>query len=151
MPGEPKGTSSLSVFDKDSMAMDGFSIPLARNAYNLEPNIYNEVTPQKRPLSSCTPTIILKDGLAEIIIGASGGSQIVKSIFMSIAKFYRWGWPLLGVIRSPRSHNQLIPEVVYAEYGLPEWVSEGLKTKGHIVCRQSGGSVVQAIARTSVG
>jgi gamma-glutamyltranspeptidase/glutathione hydrolase/gamma-glutamyltranspeptidase/glutathione hydrolase/leukotriene-C4 hydrolase len=178
MPNEPKGTSSLSVLDKDGIAvaltttinldfgsmlydiesgivlnseMDDFSIPLACNAYNLEPSVYNEVGPKKRPLSSCAPTIILKDGTAELIIGASGGSQIVTSIFMSIVKFYKWGWPLLEVIKSPRVHHQLIPEAVYAEYGLPEWVSEGLKTKGHMVCRQLGGSVVQTIARTGVG
>jgi gamma-glutamyltranspeptidase len=178
MPNEPKGTSSLSVLDKDGIAvaltttinldfgsmlydiesgivlnseMDDFSILLARNAYNLEPSVYNEVGPKKRPLSSCAPTIILKDGTAELIIGGSGGSQIVTSIFMSIVKFYKWGWPLLEVIKSPRVHHQLIPEAVYAEYGLPEWVSEGLKTKGHMVCRQLGGSVVQTIARTGVG
>jgi gamma-glutamyltranspeptidase len=180
MPNEPKGTSSLAVLDKDGVAvaltttinldfgsmlydtetgivlninseMDDFSIPLARNAYDLEPSVYNEIAPQKRPLSPCAPTVILRDGLPELIIGASGGSQIVTSIFLSIVKFYKWEWPLLEVIRSPRVHHQLIPEVVYAEFGLPEWVSEGLKMKGHAVSWQSGGSVVQAIARNSVG
>jgi gamma-glutamyltranspeptidase len=162
MPNEPKGTSSLSVLDKEGMAvslattinpgfgsmlydiesgivlnseMDDFCIPLTSNAYNPEPSVYNEVAPQKRPLSSCAPTIILRDGLTEILIGASGGSQIVTSIFMRIVKFYKWGWSLLEVIRNPRVHHQLIPEAVYVEYVLPEWVSEGSKTKGHMMCR----------------
>ena len=95
--------------------------------------------------------MILKDGLAELVIGASGGSQIVTSIFMSIVKFYKWSWPLLEVIKSSRLHHQLIPEVLYVESGLPEWVSKGFKFKGHVVCAQSGGSVVQAIARSSDG
>lgn len=59
--------------------MDDFSIPGIPNAFGLQPSFYNYVAPGKRPLSSCTPTIIERDSKFEFAVGASGGSMIVTA------------------------------------------------------------------------
>jgi gamma-glutamyltranspeptidase/glutathione hydrolase/gamma-glutamyltranspeptidase/glutathione hydrolase/leukotriene-C4 hydrolase len=181
---DPKGTSHLSVLDDYGTAvaltttinlywgakvhdpqtgivlnseMDDFSIPGRSNAYKLEPSVYNFILPYKRPLSSTTPTIIIEaDGEPGLVIGGSGGSRIVTGVFQAIVKNYLWGYGLLDTIKSPRVHHQLIPQVVYAEDGVGDWVVEGLRRRGHVVDHRSageasGGSVLQAVKRMETG
>ncbi|RPA78952.1 gamma-glutamyltranspeptidase [Ascobolus immersus RN42] len=175
---DPKGTSHLSVLDKDGNAvaltttvnlywgaklhdpntgivlnseMDDFSIPGRSNAYDLKPSIYNFIKPFKRPLSSTAPTIIVEDGKASLIIGASGGSRIVTSVFQAIVKNVLWDLTLLDTLKSPRLHHQLIPEVATMEAGIPQAIIDGLEARGHTLVDVSGGSVIQAIRRYSDG
>lgn len=175
---DPKGTSHLSVIDKSGGAvaltttinlywgakihdpktgivlnseMDDFSIPGKSNAFLLEPSVYNYILPRKRPLSSTTPTIVVEaDGTSGLVIGGSGGSLIVTSVFQAIVKNYLWGYSLLDTIRSPRLHHQLIPEVAYAESGVESWIVEGLRKRGHVVDQRQEGqaagmSVLQVV------
>jgi gamma-glutamyltranspeptidase len=175
---DPKGTSHLSVLDKDGGAvaltttvnlywgaklhdpktgivlnseMDDFSIPGRSNAYDLKPSIYNFIKPYKRPLSSTAPTIIVENGKAALVIGASGGSRIVTSVFQAIVKNILWDLTLLDTVKSPRLHHQLIPEVATMEAGIPQDIIEGLKARGHALVDVAGGSVMQAIRRYSDG
>lgn len=166
-PNEPKGTSHLSVVDRDGNAaaltttvnlywgaklhdpatgivlnseMDDFSIPNRSNAHLLEPSIYNYILPYKRPLSSMAPTIVVEaDGSPGLVIGGSGGSRIVTGVFEAIVKSYFWGYGLLETIKSPRLHHQLFPEIVSAEAGAEDWIIEGLRERGHQVQRNDGG------------
>jgi len=166
-PNDPKGTSHLSVIDKDGNAvaltttinlywgaklhdlttgvvlnseMDDFSIPGRSNAYNLEPSVYNYIQPFKRPLSSTAPTVIVDaNGQAKMVIGASGGSRIVTGVFEAIIKKIVWGYSLLDTIRSPRLHHQLIPEVVSCEEAVEDRVLAELESKGHVVSRKRRG------------
>ncbi|KAF8242424.1 gamma-glutamyltranspeptidase [Wilcoxina mikolae CBS 423.85] len=175
-PNSPSGTSHLSIIDKSGNAvaltttinlywgakihdpltgvvlnseMDDFSIPGRSNAYNLHPSVYNYIQPFKRPLSSTAPTIIVSPaGHARMVIGGSGGSRIVTGVFEAIIKKLMWGYSLLDTIKSARIHHQLIPETVYAEDGVPDWVLKGLEERGHEVSRKkrgeaAGGSVLQ--------
>ena len=60
--------------------MDDFSMPTANNdgaQFGMPPSPYNFIEPGKRPLSSCTPTIIEKNGKVELVVGGSGGSHII--------------------------------------------------------------------------
>ncbi|KAH8153144.1 uncharacterized protein LAJ45_02731 [Morchella importuna] len=157
-PTEPHGTSHISVFDRHGGAaaltttvnlhwgamihdpvtgivlnseMDDFSIPGRRNAYNLEPSVYNYIRPYKRPLSSTAPTIVVEgDGNVGLVIGGSGGSRIVTGVFEAVVKTYFWGWDLLDTIKSPRLHHQLIPETVSAEWDMEAWVVRGWRRGG---------------------
>lgn len=166
-PNDPKGTSHLSVLDKDGNAaaltttvnlywgaklhdpvtgivlnsqMDDFSIPGRSNAYLLKPSVFNYILPYKRPLSSTAPTIIVEaDGSPGLVIGGSGGSRIVTGVFQAIIKSYFWGYGLLDTIKSPRLHHQLIPEIVIAENGVEDWILEGLRERGHKVVQKEIG------------
>jgi gamma-glutamyltranspeptidase len=179
-PNDPKGTSHLSVIDSAGNAvaltttvnlywgakihdpitgvvlnseMDDFSIPGRSNAYNLEPSVYNYIKPFKRPLSSTSPTVIVDaNGEAKMVIGGSGGSRIVTGVFEAVVKKLVWGYSALDTIRSSRLHHQLIPEVVYAEEGVEDWVVMELERRGHTVDRKkrgeaAGGSVLQGVWR----
>ncbi|KAK6543943.1 hypothetical protein TWF694_000661 [Orbilia ellipsospora] len=132
--------------------MDDFSIPGTDNAFRLQPSIYNYIKPYKRPLSSTAPTITVYNGYPSLIIGGSGGSRIVTSVFLAFIKIYKWGYDLLDTIHSPRVHHQLIPEVAYVEHGTRADVVQGLKDRGHTVQELAViGSVMQAIHRLPDG
>ncbi|KAJ6263306.1 Gamma-glutamyltransferase [Drechslerella dactyloides] len=176
---ESRGTSHMSALDAEGMAvaltttvnlyfgaricdpetgivlndeMDDFSIPGTDNAFRLQPSIYNYIKPFKRPLSSTAPTITVYNGYPSLIIGGSGGSRIVTSVFLSFIKIYKWGYSLLDTIRSPRVHHQLIPEVAYTEAGLRDDIVLGLKDRGHVVEELPViGSVIQAVHRLPDG
>ncbi|KAF8466699.1 gamma-glutamyltranspeptidase [Kalaharituber pfeilii] len=179
-PNEPKGTSHISVLDQFGNAvaltttvnlywgalvhdvrtgivlnseMDDFSIPARPNAYGLRPSIYNYIKPRKRPLSSTAPTIAWeRDGKPGLIIGASGGSRIVTSVFECIVKNYLWEYDLLDTIKSPRMHHQLLPEIVYVENGTSKEAIEELRLRGHeVAVVPRVGSVVQAVRRLGDG
>src|SRR5690606_26379595 len=121
------------------------------NAYNLKPSVYNYIKPFKRPLSSTAPTIMIEDNKPTLIIGGSGGSRLVTSVFQALVKNYLWDFSLLDTIKSARAHHQLIPEVAYLEAGVPESLAESLRMRGHRVDRVFGGSVLQGIRRYSDG
>ncbi|KAK6501730.1 hypothetical protein TWF481_009557 [Arthrobotrys musiformis] len=176
---EDHGTSHMSAIDSDGMAvaltttvnlyfgaricdpetgivmndqMDDFSIPGTDNAFKLQPSIYNFVKPYKRPLSSMAPTITVYNGYPSLVIGGSGGSKIVTSVFLSFIKIYQWGYSLLDTIHTPRVHHQLMPEVAFVEGDLREDLIEGLEARGHKVERvPTIGSVIQAIHKRPDG
>lgn len=113
--------------------MNDFSIPNTSNAFHLMPSIYNFIEPYKRPQSSMSPTIILRntgDGLKEpeLVIGAAGGSRITTAVFHAIVKIIFESQSLLKVIAAPRIHHQLIPEVLMVE-DIGFWESEANNTR----------------------
>ena len=92
--------------------MDDFSIPGISNAFGLAPSPYNYIQPGKRPLSSCVPTIIEKDGKVELVVGASGGSRIITSTANVIVNVLDFGRNPLDAVSDPRAHHQLLPNLV---------------------------------------
>jgi gamma-glutamyltranspeptidase/glutathione hydrolase len=90
--------------------MDDFSVkPGVPNAYGVIGSEANEIQPQKRMLSSMTPTILLKDGDVSMVVGTPGGSTIFTSVFQTIVNVIDFGMSPLDAIDAGRFHHQLIP------------------------------------------
>ena len=98
--------------------MDDFSVPNSvGNFFNLAPSPQNFPEPFKRPLSSMSPSIVLKEnGDIRLIGGASGGPRIITSTVQVILNFIGRGKSLLESFQEPRIHSQLFPQEVELEH-----------------------------------
>ena len=96
--------------------MDDFSAkPGAPNQFGLLGTDANSIQPQKRMLSSMTPTIVLKNNKPYIIIGSPGGSTIITVVLQVIMNCIDFNMNIFQAIAAPRIHNQWYPDVVYSE------------------------------------
>jgi gamma-glutamyltranspeptidase / glutathione hydrolase len=112
--------------------LDDFtSKPGTANAYGLIGYNANLPGPGKRPLSSMTPTIVLKDGKPVLITGSPGGSWIISAVLQVIVNVLDFKMPLGEAISAPRIHEQWQPDEVYAEPGIEPAVLEALAKRGH--------------------
>jgi gamma-glutamyltranspeptidase / glutathione hydrolase len=112
--------------------LDDFtSKPGTANAYGLVGYNANLPGPGKRPLSSMTPTIILKDGKPFLITGSPGGSRIISAVLQVIVNAIDFQMPIGSAISAPRLHQQWQPEDVYVEPGFPADVLDALEKRGH--------------------
>jgi hypothetical protein len=75
----------------------------------------NAIAPGKRPLSSMTPTIVLKDGRAVLIVGASGGSRIITTVLEVMVNVIDHGLTLQDAVDAPRFHHQWLPDTLASE------------------------------------
>ncbi len=132
--------------------MDDFTaLPGERNAFGLIQSDRNAVEPGKRPLSSMSPTIILKDGEPYLMLGASGGPRIISSVLAVVLNVLDFALPIERAITTPRVHHQWTPDEVYFDRtALPDVVA-GLESRGHVMSNDARGGVVQAILRTTTG
>jgi gamma-glutamyltranspeptidase/glutathione hydrolase len=90
--------------------MDDFSAkPGVPNVYGVVGNTANEIQPGKRPLSSMSPTILLRDGSVELVVGTPGGSTIFTSVFQTIVNIVDFGMAPLDAVGATRFHHQLLP------------------------------------------
>ncbi len=88
--------------------MDDFSAkPGVPNKFGVVGNDRNAIEPGKRMLSSMTPTLLLRDGRPELVIGTPGGSTIFTSIYQVILNLYLHGMPLQAAVDATRFHHQL--------------------------------------------
>lgn len=114
--------------------MDDFSTPGKVNIYGIAPSEANYIAPQKRPLSSMAPSLIVgKDGEIEMIVGSAGGSKITTSITQAIVQHFYMNANLSITenFKTDRLHHQLLPNVVDYEGGFNQEIVEGLKAKNH--------------------
>lgn len=113
--------------------MDDFTIkPGHPNIYGLIQGEANAIAPNKRPLSSMTPTIILKDDKVYLALGSPGGPTIINSVLQVIINVVDHGMNLQQAVNAPRIHHQWLPDVVkYELFGLAEDVRKSLEIKGH--------------------
>ena len=97
--------------------MDDFSAkPGAPNMFGVVGGDANAIAPGKRPLSSMTPTILLRDGKVAMVIGTPGGSRIFTSVFQVLANVYDFDLSLGEAQKQLRFHHQLLPEnVIFSE------------------------------------
>ncbi len=90
--------------------MDDFSAkPGAPNIFGVVGGTANEIQPGKRPLSSMSPTILLKNGTAELVVGTPGGSTIFTSVFQTIVNIIDFDMTPLAAVGATRFHHQLLP------------------------------------------
>lgn len=114
--------------------MDDFSAkPGTPNAYGLIGNEYNAIEPEKRMLSSMTPTIVLKDGNPFLVTGSPGGSRIITTVLQIITNTIDYKMDIAEATTSPRFHNQWLPDMVFVEKEIPTGTKEKLTKMGHSV------------------
>lgn len=124
-----KGTGVLLNDEMDDFAAK----PGKANLYGLIQGERNAVQPQKRPLSSMTPTIVLrKDGSVWFALGGRGGPRIISAVTQSVINVIDHGMGIQAAIDSPRIHHQWFPdEVMYEIYGMSPDTMNILSSYGH--------------------
>jgi gamma-glutamyltranspeptidase/glutathione hydrolase len=96
--------------------MDDFSAkPGAPNGDGLIQSAANSIGPGKRPLSSMTPTIVLKDGKLFLVLGSPGSSRIITTVALAIMGVVDYGMNIQEAIDAPRFHQQWMPDVLFVE------------------------------------
>ena len=113
--------------------MDDFSIkPGEPNTYGLVGSEKNAIAPNKRMLSSMSPTIIEKDGKLFMVIGTPGGSTIITSVLHCFLNVAEYGMTMQQSVSKPRFHHQWLPDdVMYEPKGFAPEVIAHLKAKGY--------------------
>ena len=169
-PGDDDGTTHLSVIDSrgDMLActstintsfgslvyvpewglilnneMDDFSAqPGVPNAFGLVGSEQNAIAPGKRPLSSMSPTLVLRDGEPYMVVGGSGGPTIITGTLMALLRVIDFDQEPSEAIASPRLHHQWLPEKLFFEGSEDGALEASLEAKGHeVVIRESYNSV----------
>jgi gamma-glutamyltranspeptidase / glutathione hydrolase len=105
------------------------------------PNVYglvdttgaNAIEPGKRPLSSMTPTLLLRDGHLAMVTGSPGGPRIISATLLSVLNRVDYGMSIEAAVSAPRIHHQWLPDVLYVEPEMSADVLEGLRARGHPV------------------
>ncbi|WP_350291844.1 gamma-glutamyltransferase [uncultured Croceitalea sp.] len=115
--------------------MDDFSAkPGVPNMFGLIGAKANSIAPEKRMLSSMTPTIVEKDGKLYMVVGTPGGSTIITAVAQTILNTYEFNLSMQEAVNAPRFHHQWLPDMVIFE---PDGFSDELKTelkgKGYII------------------
>ena len=103
------------------------------NAYGLVGFNANLPGPNKRPLSSMTPTIVLKDGKPFLVTGSPGGSRIITAVLQVITNVIDFHMPIAEAVGAPRLHQQWQPEDVFVEPGFDPAVLGALAARGHTI------------------
>jgi gamma-glutamyltranspeptidase/glutathione hydrolase len=115
--------------------MDDFSAkPGEPNIYGLVGGEANSIAPQKRMLSSMTPTLVEKDGKFWMTLGTPGGSTIITSVLQTILNVYEFDMNMQEAVDAPRFHHQWLPDVVRFEpNSFPKDSLQYLVSKGYHV------------------
>lgn len=179
MVGDDGGTSHLSVIDTNGMAvactesvnllfgsrllvpgtgvilndtMDDFSLDTSTpNAFGLRQSERNIVRAGARPLSSMSPTIMLKDGDVRLVVGASGGPRIITSTLQTMLHVMVGDRRVDDAVAAPRVHNQWLPDLVYVQPGVSAALRDSLRRRGHTLKESKTIGHVQAVERVPDG
>nr|GFB68205.1 glutathione hydrolase 3-like [Tanacetum cinerariifolium] len=134
--------------------MGGFSVPTEVSSDKLPPSPTNFIKPNKRPLSSMTPIIILKDKQLAGVIGGSGGTYIIPAVAQVFINHFFLRMDPPNAVQSPRVYHKLIPNVVYYEnwtvidgdhIELSEDRKKFLVERGHELEPKGGGAICQLV------
>jgi gamma-glutamyltranspeptidase/glutathione hydrolase len=132
--------------------MDDFAIqPNVPNAYGLIGAENNSIHPGKRPLSSMSPTIVLKDGQPILTIGAAGGPKIITQVALALVRRIDLEMPLESAIDSARYHHQWRPDRLQMEWNVPNSIAERLRRRGHVIDRSGDVGIMQGVSVDSIG
>lgn len=114
--------------------MDDFSAkPGTANGYGLLGGEANSVQPKKRPLSSMTPTIVLKDDKPFFVTGSPGGSTIITVVLQSVFNVLEFDMNAMHALAAPRIHHQWMPDGVIIEEGVSKDTTDILTSMGHTI------------------
>lgn len=125
-------SSELGFFFNNEM--DDFSSkPGVPNIYGLIGAKANEILPQKRMLSTMTPTIVEKDGKLFMSVGTPGGSTIITSVLQTILNVHEYKMTMQEAVNAPRFHHQWLPDEIRMEpHSFSADIIEVLNQKGYI-------------------
>jgi gamma-glutamyltranspeptidase/glutathione hydrolase len=161
-------TTHFSIIDKDGMAvsntytlnlafgsgysvdgagfllnneMDDFSTKAGvPNAFGLTGGEANEIAPGKRPLSSMTPTIVLKNGVPYLVTGSPGGSTIITVVLQELLNVLTFDMNVAEATAAPRIHHQWWPDKVLSERGISDDTMHLLEARGFILPKKPDGT-----------
>ena len=126
--------------------MDDFSVkPGVPNAYGLVGGEANAVGPRKRPLSSMTPTFVLKDGKPWLVTGSPGGARIITTVLQTVSNAIDHGMNPAEAASAPRFHHQWTPDELRVERGFPVDTTELLRQRGQKVVEKAAMGRTQTI------
>ena len=129
-------TSSAGFLLNDEM--DDFTArPGSPNMFGLLQSEANAIGPGKRPLSSMTPTILLRDAKLSFITGSPGGPHIISATLLTILNWMRLGMDAQAAINAPRFHHHWMPDYLLVEEMLPEAVVKDLERRGYTLAEHS--------------
>jgi gamma-glutamyltranspeptidase/glutathione hydrolase len=129
--------------------LDDFTAaPGASNAFGLVGFETNLPGPGKRPLSSMSPTIVLKDNKPVLVTGSPGGSRIISAVLQVIVNVLDYQMDVAAAVAAPRLHHQWLPDEVRIERGFADDTVAELKAKGHRVIEPLGQTSANSIAVT---
>lgn len=112
--------------------MDDFSVkPGVPNMFGAVGGEANSIQPNKRMLSSMTPTIVLKNGKPHMVVGTPGGTTIPTSVYQSIVNVIDFKLNANMSVNSPKFHHQWLPEIVVFEKNFPETTIKDLEKLGY--------------------
>ena len=128
--------------------MDDFvAKPGVPNFYGLVGDKANAIAPGKRPLSSMTPTIVLKDGEPYLATGSPGGSRIITTVLQQIVNVIDFKMGLADAAEYPRFHHQWLPDEIRIEGGFSPDTLKALEARGHVIARKNAMGSLQTVQR----
>jgi gamma-glutamyltranspeptidase/glutathione hydrolase len=132
--------------------LDDFTAaPGASNAFGLVGFEANLPGPGKRPLSSMSPTIVLKDGRVVLITGSPGGSRIISAVLQVIVNVIDYRMDVASAVAAPRLHHQWLPDEVRVERGFDPATLQALEAKGHRIMTPLGQTSANSLMLTPQG
>jgi gamma-glutamyltranspeptidase/glutathione hydrolase len=128
--------------------LDDFAVKTGvANEFGLMMSERNRIKPGQRPLSSMSPTLLLKDGKAVLAAGASGGPKIITATLQAILQIVDFGKTPDAAVAAPRIHHQWSPNKIRYEEGIGPEIASALTARGHEMEAYSGSAagVCQAV------
>jgi gamma-glutamyltranspeptidase/glutathione hydrolase len=106
----------------------------------------NVIQPGKRPLSSMSPTIVLRDGKIFMVVGSPGGPRIITTVIETISNVVDHGMTISEAVNAPRIHHQWLPDTIYAEpFALSADTARLLAEMGYRITEQAPWGAAEAI------
>src|SRR5579859_2079204 len=138
-------TSSAGFLLNDEM--DDFTTqPGVPNAlFGLIQSDANAIAPGHRPLSSMTPTILVRDGKLSFVTGSPGGPRIISAVLLSVVNWMKFGMDAQAAINTPRFHHQWFPDRIMLENQVSPAVQHALEAMGHTTRKIGHIGLVNAI------
>jgi gamma-glutamyltranspeptidase/glutathione hydrolase len=127
--------------------MDDFTVkPGVPNLFGLVQGKTNAIAPGKRPLSSMSPSIVLKDGKTFMVMGSPGGSRIITIVTQVLLNVVEYGMTIQEAVNAPRIHHQWLPDQVTVEpFSLSADTRANLEAMGYKIVEQSPWGAAEAI------
>jgi gamma-glutamyltranspeptidase/glutathione hydrolase len=126
--------------------MDDFAAkPGVPNMFGLIQGEANSVQPGKRPLSSMTPTIVLRGGQLYMVVGAPGGARIINGVLQVILNVVDFGMTVQEAVDQPRLHHQWVPDTLYLEKGFSPDTRSLVEQMGYKLANTASVASVEAI------